>query len=72
MFFFATMKIDLQRMFNNMNINSLKSEVKVRRELINKLIKRKTEEKVIIESIEIFSIGLMKMVRGNYHNIFLY
>lgn len=58
--------------FNNMNINSLKSEVKVRRELINKLIKRKTEEKVIIESIEIFSIGLMKMVRGNYHNIFLY
>ena len=59
-------------MFNNMNINSLKSEVKVRRELINKLIKRKTEEKVIIESIEIFSIGLMKMVRGNYHNIFLY
>lgn len=57
--------------FNKMNLNSLLSEVKVRRALINNLIAKKTEEKVILASIAIFTIGLMKLVRGKYHFVFL-
>jgi glycosyltransferase involved in cell wall biosynthesis len=56
--------------FNKMNVNSLISEFKVRKYMIDSLIERKTSEDIVVKSVEIMTIAYRKMYRGNHFKLF--
>lgn len=61
---------NLTSLYNNMNLSSLKSEIYVRKKLINKLKEINSEKKIIKESTDILLMSFVKLYRGKYYQVF--